>query len=88
MVVVSLEIYFENFNGEEKNTFLWKSKVSIKEKGDRRKHHRRTRLNGIISPPYPEVRLDNFGFPVGGCSAGRFSVSGPEFGNFETRALP
>ena len=31
---------------------------------------RRTRLNGIISPPYPEVTLDTFGFPVGG----RFAV--------------
>ena len=27
---------------------------------------RRTRLNGIISPPYPEATLDNFGCPVGG----------------------
>jgi len=26
----------------------------------------RTRLDGIISPPYPEVTLDNFGLPVGG----------------------
>ena len=26
----------------------------------------RTRLNGIITPPYPEGTLDTFGFPVGG----------------------
>ena len=26
----------------------------------------RSRLNGIISPLYPEVTLDTFGFPVGG----------------------
>ena len=32
---------------------------------------RRTQLNGIISPPYPEVTLDNFGFPVGGRLAAR-----------------
>ena len=42
---------------------------------------RRTRLNGIISPPYPEVTLDTFGFPVGGRLAGRFvaliAQSGP-----------
>ena len=38
---------------------------------------RRTRLNGIISPPYPEVTLDNFGFPVGGRLAARRAVSWP-----------
>ena len=32
---------------------------------------RKIRLNGIISPPYPEVTLDNFGFPVGGRLAAR-----------------
>ena len=26
----------------------------------------RIRFNGIISTPYPEVSLDNFGFPVDG----------------------
>ena len=31
----------------------------------------RALLNGIISPPYPEKTLDNFGFPV---------VGGPDFG--------
>ena len=35
----------------------------------------RTRLNGIISPPYPEATLDNFGFPVGGRLAARRAVS-------------
>ena len=34
----------------------------------------RTRLNGIISPPYPEATLDNFGFPVGGRLAARRAV--------------
>ena len=38
---------------------------------------RRTRLNGIISPPYPEVTLDNFGFPVGGRLAARRAVFRP-----------
>ena len=37
----------------------------------------RTRLNGIISPPYPEVTLDNFGFPVGGRLAARRAVFRP-----------
>ena len=32
---------------------------------------RRTRLNGIICPPCPEVTLDNFGFPVGDRSVAR-----------------
>ena len=26
-----------------------------------------TSLKGIITSPYPEVNLDNFSFPVGGC---------------------
>ena len=34
----------------------------------------RTRLNGIISPPYPEVTLDNFDFPVDGRLASRRAV--------------
>ena len=38
---------------------------------------RRTRLNGIIRPPYPDVSLDNFGFPVGGCLAARRAVFWP-----------
>ena len=38
---------------------------------------RRSRLNGIISPPYPEVTLDTFGFPVGGRLAARRTVSWP-----------
>ena len=37
----------------------------------------RTRLNGIISPPYPEATLDNFGFPVGGRLAARRVVFRP-----------
>ena len=37
----------------------------------------RSRLNGIISPPYPEVTLDTFGFPVGGRLAARRTVSWP-----------
>ena len=37
----------------------------------------RTRLNGIISPPYPEATLDNFGFPVGGRLAARRAVFRP-----------
>ena len=36
---------------------------------------RRTRLNGIICPPCPEVTLDNFGFLVGG----RFAARGVVF---------
>ena len=35
---------------------------------------RRTRLIWIISPPYPEVTLDTFGFPVGGRLAARRAV--------------
>ena len=42
---------------------------------------RRTRLNGIISPPYPEVTLDTFGFPVGGRLAARRAVSRPRLPN-------
>jgi hypothetical protein len=34
-------------------------------------------LNGIISPPYPEVTLDTFGFPIGGHLAARRTVSWP-----------
>merc|ERR1712024_229320 len=37
----------------------------------------RSRLNGIISPPYPEVTLDTFGFPVGGRLATGRAVSWP-----------
>ena len=37
----------------------------------------RSRLNGIISPPYPEVTLDTFGFPVGGRLAAWRAVSQP-----------
>ena len=37
----------------------------------------RTRLNRIISPPYPEVTLDNFSFPVGGPLASRRAVFRP-----------
>ena len=37
---------------------------------------RRIRPNGILSPPYPEVTLDNFSFPVGGLSVGGRSFSG------------
>ena len=36
---------------------------------------RRTRLIWIISPRYPEVTLDTFGFPVGGRLAARRAVS-------------
>ena len=32
---------------------------------------------GIISPPHPEVTLDNFGFPVGGRLAARRAVFRP-----------
>ena len=38
---------------------------------------RRTRLIWIISPPYPEVTLDTFGFPVGGRLAARRAVFRP-----------
>ena len=38
---------------------------------------RRIRLNGIISPPYPDVTLDTFSFPVGGRLAARRAVSWP-----------
>ena len=33
---------------------------------------KQTRLNEIISSPYPQVTLDTFGFPVGVRSADRF----------------
>ena len=39
---------------------------------------RRTRLNGIISPPYPEATFDTFGFAVGGRSAARRAVLWPQ----------
>ena len=42
----------------------------------------RTRLNGIISPPYPEVTLDNFGFPVGGRLAALRAFFWPPGRNF------
>ena len=35
------------------------------------------RPNGILGPPYPEVTLDNFSFPVGGLSAARRAVFRP-----------
>ena len=35
---------------------------------------RRTRLNGIITSPCPEVTLDNFNFPVGARSAAHRAV--------------
>ena len=35
---------------------------------------RRTRLHGIISPPYPEATFDTFGFLVGGHLAARRTV--------------
>ena len=38
---------------------------------------KRPRLNGIISPPYPEVTLDTFSFPVGGRLAAWRAVSWP-----------
>ena len=38
---------------------------------------KRSRLNGIISPPYPEVTLDTFSFLVGGCLAAWRAVSWP-----------
>ena len=38
---------------------------------------RRIRPNGILSPPYPEVTLDNFSFLVGGRSAARRPVFRP-----------
>ena len=37
----------------------------------------RSRLNGIISPPYPEVTMDTFSFLVGGCLAAWRAVSWP-----------
>ena len=41
-----------------------------------------TRQNGIISPPYPEVTLDNFGFPVCGRLAARRAFFWPPGRNF------
>ena len=38
---------------------------------------RRTWLNGSISPPYPEVTLDNFSFPVDSHLAARLVVLWP-----------
>ena len=38
---------------------------------------KRSRLNGIISPPYPGVTLDTFGFPVGDRLTARRAVSWP-----------
>merc|ERR1719367_264964 len=38
---------------------------------------RRIRPNGILSPPYPELTLDNFSFQVGGLSAARRPVFRP-----------
>ena len=35
------------------------------------------RPNGILGPPYPEVTLDNFSFPVGGLSAAGRAVFRP-----------
>merc|ERR1711894_130805 len=35
----------------------------------------RSRLNGMTTPPYPEVTLDTFGFPVGARLAARRAVS-------------
>ena len=37
----------------------------------------RSRLNGIISPLYPEVTLDTFGFPVEGRLVARRAVLWP-----------
>merc|ERR1719341_2065504 len=37
----------------------------------------RSRLNGIVGPPYPEVAMDAFGFLVGGCLAAWRAVSWP-----------
>ena len=36
-----------------------------------------TQLDGIISPPYPEVTVDDFGFLVGGRLAARRAVFRP-----------
>ena len=37
---------------------------------------RQIRPNGILSPPYAEVTLDNFSFPVGGRSVDHFQLMG------------
>ena len=39
---------------------------------------RQTRLNGIISSPYPQVTLDAFSFPVGAYSAARRVLFWPQ----------
>ena len=39
---------------------------------------KRSRLNGIKSPPYPEVTLDTFSFPEGGRLAARQAVVWPQ----------
>ena len=38
----------------------------------------RSRLNGMTTPPYPEVTLDTFGFPVGARLATRRAVLWPQ----------
>ena len=38
----------------------------------------RSRLNGTTTPPYPEVTLDTFGFPVGARLAARRGVLWPQ----------
>merc|ERR1711911_51936 len=38
----------------------------------------RSRLNGMTTPPYPEVTLDTFGFPVGARLAARRAVLWPQ----------
>ena len=38
----------------------------------------RSRLNGMTTPPYPEVTLDTFGFPVGAHLATRRAVLWPQ----------
>ena len=51
---------------------------------------RRTRLNGIITSPCPEVTLDTFGFPVGARSAAQRAVFWhrmPKMAFFELKML-
>ena len=48
---------------------------------------RRTRLNGIITSPCPEVTLDTFGFPVGARLAARQAVFWPKMALFEPKML-
>ena len=38
----------------------------------------RSRLNGMTTPPYPEVTLDTFGFPLGARLAARRAVLWPQ----------